>query len=226
MTIANDDFSLPSSCFILATSLPSSSQPGMQPCLGTHTWSPDLWSHYYTPNHCTVRPVPGRPTGLYTFCTRILTYSFASRMVYVTPGESYDVSPCPSTILCFFLLINSTRSSMLLISPGSSSLSSGKSNANSLSWMSTSWQTHRQWRRLGWRRRLYHIPGTFHPRQWPLAWLRYSISTPSSSNSSPLDLSRTEKIGVHFPHTNLVLPALTTFEFQGFSEYLKGFLYY
>jgi len=28
------------------------------------------------------------------------------------------------------------------------------------------------------------------------------------------------------PHTNLVLPALTTFEFQGFSEYLEGFLYY
>jgi hypothetical protein len=25
----------------------------MQPCLGTHTWSPDLWSNYYTPNHCT-----------------------------------------------------------------------------------------------------------------------------------------------------------------------------
>ena len=25
----------------------------MQPCLGTHTWSPDLWAHYYTPNRCT-----------------------------------------------------------------------------------------------------------------------------------------------------------------------------
>jgi hypothetical protein len=25
----------------------------MQPCLGTNTWSPDLWAHYYTPNRCT-----------------------------------------------------------------------------------------------------------------------------------------------------------------------------
>ena len=53
MTIANDGFPPLPPCFILATSPPSSSQPGMQPCFGTHTWSPDLWSHYYTPNHCT-----------------------------------------------------------------------------------------------------------------------------------------------------------------------------
>ena len=25
----------------------------MQPCLGTHAWSSDLWAHYYTPNRCT-----------------------------------------------------------------------------------------------------------------------------------------------------------------------------
>ena len=53
MTIANDG-SLPSPpCFILATSPPSPPQPGMQPCFGTQDWSSDLWSHYYTPNHCT-----------------------------------------------------------------------------------------------------------------------------------------------------------------------------
>jgi len=97
-----------------------------------------------------------------------------------------------------FLLINLTCSSMLLISPGSPSSSPGTFNANGSHWMSTSWQTHRRWRRLGWRRRLYYIPGTFHPRQWPLAWLCYSISIPSFSNSSLLDLSRTEKIGIHF----------------------------
>ncbi|KAH9992827.1 hypothetical protein BJV77DRAFT_1001288 [Russula vinacea] len=53
MTFANDGFLPPPPCFVLATSPPSPSQPGMQPCLGTHTWSPDLWSNYYTPNHCT-----------------------------------------------------------------------------------------------------------------------------------------------------------------------------
>ena len=54
MTFVNDGFfSSPPTCFILATSPQSPSQPGMQPCLGTHTWSPDLWAHYYTPNRCT-----------------------------------------------------------------------------------------------------------------------------------------------------------------------------
>jgi hypothetical protein len=201
MTIANDDFSLPSPCFIFATSLPSSSQPGMQPCLGTHTWSPDLWSHYYTPNHCTVRPVSGRPIGLYTFCTRILTYSFASRMVYVTPGESYDVSPCHLPFCVFFAnqldtfqhavdiaresfieLRDVEREQFILdvhVLANTSAVAATRMATTTLS-------------------QLYHIPGIFHPRQWPLAWLRYSISTPSSSISSPLDLSRTEKIGVHF----------------------------
>jgi hypothetical protein len=53
MTFANDGFFSSPACFILATSPPSPSQPGMQPCLGTHTWSPDLWAQYYTPNRCT-----------------------------------------------------------------------------------------------------------------------------------------------------------------------------
>jgi hypothetical protein len=53
MTFVNDGFFSSPACFILATSPPSPSQPGMQPCLGTHTWPPDLWAHYYTPNRCT-----------------------------------------------------------------------------------------------------------------------------------------------------------------------------
>jgi hypothetical protein len=53
MTFANDGFFSSTACFILTTSPPSPSQPGMQPCLGAHSWSPDLWAHYYTPNRCT-----------------------------------------------------------------------------------------------------------------------------------------------------------------------------
>ena len=53
MTFANDGFFSSQACFILTTSHSSPSQPGMQPCTGTHTWSPDLWAHYYTPNRCT-----------------------------------------------------------------------------------------------------------------------------------------------------------------------------
>ena len=53
MTFANDGFFSSPACFILTTSPPSPSQPGMQPCLGAPTWSPDLWAQYYTPNRCT-----------------------------------------------------------------------------------------------------------------------------------------------------------------------------
>jgi hypothetical protein len=56
MTFANDGFFSSTACFILTTSPPSPSQPGMQPCLGTHTWSHDLWAHYYTPNRSTAVP--------------------------------------------------------------------------------------------------------------------------------------------------------------------------
>src|SRR6267154_1043708 len=38
----------------------------------------------------------------------------------------------------------------------------------------------------------YHILGTSHPRQWPLAYLRYLISNPSSLNSILLDLTQLE----------------------------------
>src|SRR5450631_1885857 len=36
----------------------------------------------------------------------------------------------------------------------------------------------------------YHVLGTSHPRQWPLAYLHYLISNPSSLNSILLDLTQ------------------------------------
>src|SRR5229473_7884515 len=53
MTFNNEGFRSSPACFILATSPPSPSQPGMQPCLGAQTCSSGLWSHNYTPNRCT-----------------------------------------------------------------------------------------------------------------------------------------------------------------------------
>jgi len=225
MTIANDDFSLPSPCFIFATSLPSSSQPGMQPCLGTHTWSPDLWSHYYTPNHCTVRPVSGRPIGLYTFCTRILTYSFASRMVYVTPGESYDVSPCHLPFCVFFAnqldtfqhAVDIARESFIELRDVEREQFIldvhvlANTSAVAATRMATTTLPH---------------SGYISPEAMAtcLATL-FNLDTLVLDFQSPRSLSYRENWRP-LPHTNLVLPALTTFEFQGFSEYLKGFLYY
>jgi hypothetical protein len=53
MTFNNEGFRSSPACFILATSPPSPSQTGMQPCFGAQTCSSELWSHYYTPNRCT-----------------------------------------------------------------------------------------------------------------------------------------------------------------------------
>ena len=68
----------------------------------------------------------------------ILTYCYASRLVYVTPGESYDVRLCPHNVSFPFLLIDFTRPSMLLKSPRSPSLSSRTSNASGSPWRSMS----------------------------------------------------------------------------------------
>jgi hypothetical protein len=69
MTFANDGFFSSPACFILTTSPPSPSQPGMQPCLGGHTGSSDLWAQYYTPNRCTAVPKYHDPPTFDPTCT-------------------------------------------------------------------------------------------------------------------------------------------------------------
>ncbi|KAI9453732.1 hypothetical protein F5148DRAFT_1232186 [Russula earlei] len=61
MTFANEGFHSSPHCLILSTSPPSSSQPGVRLGFGAQPWSLDLWSPYYTPNHCTSIPKPHDP---------------------------------------------------------------------------------------------------------------------------------------------------------------------
>ncbi|KAH9032870.1 hypothetical protein EDB85DRAFT_1163821 [Lactarius pseudohatsudake] len=104
MTFVNDGFVSSSDCFILSTSPSSPSQSSMQP---DHAWPSDLWSSYYTPNHCTCIPKPHDPSTfdpscIWTLSPAELTPTEQLKHVYPSPPAT-DSDPkhtVPLPVLC------------------------------------------------------------------------------------------------------------------------------
>ncbi|KAH9972915.1 hypothetical protein BJV74DRAFT_953885 [Russula compacta] len=119
MTLASDGFLSSSDSFLLLSSPPSSSQPAMHPSLGAHPCSPDLWSPYYTPNHCTSThdPTTLNPTCIWGVSPPNLALSTEHfKLIYPSPpptdsdpkhtvplpalSEAEDSSHAPDTSAC------------------------------------------------------------------------------------------------------------------------------